>query len=165
MIQIILTIVLVISLITDIKDRKILNIVTLPTIFFAFIYHFIMSGFDGLLFSASGFFVGLGLLLIPFMLGGMGAGDVKLMAAIGALQGMQFVFYAFIYTALIGGIIAVVLLLKRKELFQSFQRILFATKLKTLEGLQKDDLHHAFPYGIAIVFGTFIYMGLGATWL
>ncbi|WP_102027451.1 A24 family peptidase [Salirhabdus sp. Marseille-P4669] len=160
MVETILILILIISLITDIKERRILNIVTLPTIVFAFSYHFISSGLDGLLFSVSGFFVGIGLLLIPFIMGGMGAGDVKLLAAIGALMGSLFVFYAFIYTALIGGLIAVILLAKKKELFSSFRRMLFAAQTKTLDGVYKEDMHHAFPYGVPIVFGTFLNMGV-----
>ncbi|QHS22505.1 prepilin peptidase [Virgibacillus sp. MSP4-1] len=165
MIEVILSVILIISLITDIKTRKILNIVTIPTIGFAFIYHVITGGLYGLLFSTSGFLLGLGLLFLPFLLGGVGAGDVKLLAAIGALQGMQFVFYAFIYTALIGGMIAVVLLLKRKDLLHSFKRILYVTKLRTLDSLNKDELHHAFPYGVAIVIGTFITLGAESLWV
>ncbi|GAA0480491.1 prepilin peptidase [Salinibacillus aidingensis] len=165
MIEVILSVILIISLITDIKARKILNIVTIPAIGFAFIYYVITGGLHGLLFSTGGFLLGLGLLFLPFLLGGVGAGDVKLLAAIGALQGMQFVFYAFIYTALIGGMIAVVLLLKRKDLLHSFKRILYVTQLKTLDSLNKDELHHAFPYGVAIVIGTFITLGAGSLWV
>ena len=45
----------------------------------------IISGWQGLVFSAAGFSAGLLILIIPFLLGGIGAGDVKLLAAIGCL--------------------------------------------------------------------------------
>ena len=83
------------------------------------------SGFEGFLFSGKGFLVGLGLLMIPYLLGGMGAGDVKLMAAIGALMGTSFVFYSFIYTALIGGLIALLLIFKKRGFMNSIKYFIF----------------------------------------
>ncbi|TLS35573.1 A24 family peptidase [Pseudalkalibacillus caeni] len=156
MATIILISILLISFFTDIKDRRILNIVTLPAIAFALIYHSVTGGFSGFQFSFFGFLVGLGLLFIPFAMGGMGAGDVKLLAAVGALQGPAFVFSAFLYTAMIGGLIAVLILLKQGQLMDSIKRILFASRLRTLDIVDKKELHHAFPYGVAIVLGTFI---------
>jgi prepilin peptidase CpaA len=156
-----LTIVLLISFVTDIRSRKILNIVTLPAILFAFTYHAATAGVEGFLFSGKGFLVGLGLLLIPYLLGGMGAGDVKLMAAIGALMGTSFVFYSFIYTALIGGMIAILLIIKTngfKNTIKSFfyNVILFRSNLGSMiVEKNKKSSSISFPYGIAIVLGTF----------
>ncbi|WHY76783.1 prepilin peptidase [Neobacillus sp. WH10] len=158
-IEIVLVTILIISLYTDIRDRKILNIVTLPTILFAFIFHIGTQGMEGFLFSGKGFLTGLGLLIIPYLLGGMGAGDVKLMAAIGALMGTNFVFYSFIYTALIGGVIALVLIIKQKGLVNSMKSffytiVFFRSNLGSM--LLGKDKHSSisFPYGIAIVLGT-----------
>jgi len=155
----ILIIVLLICLFTDIKSRKILNIVTLPTIVFGLIYNISTAGIVGLFFSGKGFLVGLGLLLIPYMLGGMGAGDVKLMAAIGALMGTSFVFYSFIYTALIGGVIAAFLILKTRGFKNSVKSFLFnIVFLRSSLGsiiIPKDKKSSiSFPYGVAIVLGT-----------
>lgn len=77
MTNLVIFLILIISILTDLRNRKILNIVTLPAILVAFIYHFFTSGLDGLLFSGQGFLVGLGLLFIPFVMGGIGAGDVN----------------------------------------------------------------------------------------
>lgn len=109
----ILGVTLIISLITDIRNRKILNIVTFPAMVIGLIYYTLTLGLDGFLFSSGGLLVGFFILLIPFLLGGMGAGDVKLMAAIGALTGVTFVIHSFFYTALFGGIIAVYLIIRR----------------------------------------------------
>jgi prepilin peptidase CpaA len=157
--NIILIVVLLICIFTDIRSRKILNIVTMPTIVFGLIYNISTTGVEGLLFSGKGFLVGLGLLLIPYMLGGMGAGDVKLMAAIGALMGTSFVFYSFIYTALIGGVIAVLLIIKTKgikNLFKSiFYNIVFLRSSLGSMVIPKDKQSSiSFPYGVAIVLGT-----------
>jgi prepilin peptidase CpaA len=158
-IYLILYIALIISLITDIKNRKILNIVTIPTIFFGIIYFSITQGWNGFLFSILGFFVGLGVLIIPFLLGGMGAGDVKLMGAIGALMGTSFVFYAFIYAALIGGVISLLLIIKSKGLRNSFKLVIynfiFFKRSFISKFINKDKENSiAFPYGVPIVLGT-----------
>lgn len=162
-IKIVLITILLISIYTDIKDRKILNSVTIPSIIFAVFYFLITQGVDGFFFSGKGFLVGLGLLIIPFMLGGMGAGDVKLLAAIGALMGTSFVFYSFIYTALIGGLIAIVLIIKQKGFINGivvplklliYTIFFFRSKLGTLLSSSKDHSSISFPYGVAIVLGT-----------
>lgn len=155
----ILVIVLLICIYTDTKSRRILNIVTIPTIILGLTYNIFTSGFEGLLFSGKGFLVGLGVLLIPFMLGGMGAGDVKLMAAIGALMGTSFVFYSFIYTAIIGGVIGVLLILKTRGFKNSVKSFFFDfVFLRSNLGsmiISKDKRSSiSFPYGVAIVLGT-----------
>lgn len=164
----ILCLILIISLITDIKKRKILNIVTLPAILLGFVFYTVTLGWEGFLFSGKGFLVGLGVLLIPYLLGGMGAGDVKLMAAIGALTGATFTFYAFIYTGLVGGIIAVILIIKSRGLLNSIKSGFFAIKsvffrMFLLRGSLGEMVIHnnkpteskiVFPYAIAITLGT-----------
>lgn len=160
MTMIILFLALTISFFTDLKNRKILNIVTFPAIFFGLIYNSITLGWDGFLFSFYGLLAGFALLVIPYALGGMAAGDVKLLMAIGALNGTVFVIGSFLYIAIIGGIIALLILIKKKELVDSLKRIFFSAQLRTLNGLSKNELHHAFPYGVAIVVGTVIYTGV-----
>ena len=157
---IIMFIALLISLYTDIKNRKILNIVTFPTILIGFLINTISLGWEGFLLSLLGMLTGFGLLVVPYLLGGMAAGDVKLLMAIGALQGAAFTFASFLYTALFGGLIAVIILISRKELGSSLKRIFFFAQLKTLDGVSKDELHHAFPYGVAIFLGTVVYTGV-----
>lgn len=155
----ILFITLLISVYTDIRSRKILNKVTLPAILIGLIYHSIISGFNGFTFSGLGLLVGIGLLFIPFAMGGMGAGDVKLMGAIGALMGSSFVFTTFLYTAIIGGLISLYIMIRRKELLSFFKRAMFsAVLLKETKGsvniLEKRDLAPSFPYGVAIALGA-----------
>ncbi|WP_316571643.1 A24 family peptidase [Neobacillus sp. YIM B06451] len=161
MANILLLILLVICLITDIKSRKILNIVTLPAILFGFLFYLLTNGYEGFLFSGKGFLVGLGVLFIPFAMGGIGAGDVKLLAAIGAMKGAFFVFYAFLYAAIVGGLIALFILIKRKDVKGFFMRIVNSIFLlsvsKSQDSIQmsKKDLAPSFPYGVAMAVGTF----------
>ena len=57
-------------------------------------------------------------MFIPFALGGMGAGDVKLMGVVGALKGPEFVWVAFLASAMAGGILAIGEMLKSGQLKQ-----------------------------------------------
>ena len=150
--------ILIISVITDVRHRKIFNLVTLPAILLAFIYHSFVSGLEGFLTSGEGFLVGLGLLIVPFLLGGIGAGDVKLLAAVGAWKGTIFIFYTGIYAGLIGGLIAIFLLLKRRELSYTVKQMLIsAVVLKSTNGslLIKDEMPRALslPYAVPIALG------------
>lgn len=63
-----------------------------------------------------GALVGFGLLIVPWLMHGMGAGDVKLMAAIGAWFGPAMTFYSFALGAVIGGVAAVVMILSSRRL-------------------------------------------------
>lgn len=160
LINIVLFVGLSISLFTDIKSRRILNIVTFPSMLIALTYHIATLGWEGFVFSSKGLSIGVGLLLIPYLLGGMGAGDVKLMAAIGALMGTSFVFYSFIYTALIGGFISLFLLVKQKGLVNLLRLILynvifFRSNLSLVPVKKENHSNITFPYGVAIVIGTF----------
>ncbi|MFC4321747.1 A24 family peptidase [Litchfieldia salsa] len=155
----ILFIALFISFITDIKERKILNIITLPTILYGVIYHSIANGWSGFLFSGFGFVVGFGLLLIPFILGGMGAGDVKLMSAIGSLMGAMFIMKAFVYISIIGGVISLFLIIRNRGYLDTVKNVgIMVPSLKdsqgniTLNEKSKDKI--VFPYGVPIVLGT-----------
>lgn len=156
----ILFLALSISFITDIKERLILNIVTFPAIILGLVLNTFQNGWEGLLFSFIGLLLGFGLLVIPYALGGIAAGDVKLLAAIGALKGASFVFSSFIYTSIIGCLIAILFLVKRKELFSSLKRIFISAKLKTLDSLDKTEMTETLPYGVAIALGTFLHMGV-----
>ncbi|MFP3361714.1 A24 family peptidase, partial [Planococcus sp. SIMBA_143] len=71
--------VLLISFITDVRNRRILNSVTFPAMGIGLLYYTMTLGLEGFLFSGAGLLVGFALLLIPYLLGGMGAGDVKLL--------------------------------------------------------------------------------------
>jgi prepilin peptidase CpaA len=98
-----------IAIIEDLRRLKIPNWVTLPTMLIAIVYHSVSGGFDGFLFSAAGMAVGIGLFIIPYLMGGMGAGDAKLVGAMGAILGPKGILVASVLIILTGGIYGLLL--------------------------------------------------------
>lgn len=156
--------VVLISVYTDLRQRKIYNYVVIPGALAGLALYTITGGTAGLLLGLKGLGLGFGLLLIPFALGGFGAGDVKLLGAIGALKGSVFVFKVFLGAGLAGGVLAILVLVKQKRLLSTFKRIGFSMyvffgsvfKVNTLKSLDKAEYHESLPYGLAIGIGTLI---------
>lgn len=170
--NILLIILLLICVVTDVRERKIYNKVLFPTFLIAMSYHFISAGTEGLTSSLLGTLTGFAILLIPYLMGGMGAGDVKLLAVIGALKGVSFVLMTSVFMALIGGIIGIGIILFRKgvtyRLKQLFYFLVFKRQgVESPFGFDKAALQTTFPYGVAIALGAVIaiYSGFGGLFL
>jgi prepilin peptidase CpaA len=126
---------------TDIWKFKVYNVLTVPVMFGGLAYHAFIGGWAGLGGSAVGLAFGFAILLLFYTMGGMGAGDVKLMAAVGAWLGMPLTFYVFIASALAGGVYAVALLALAggfKELIMNLHIAWFRAKAFTRR-LGSDD--------------------------
>ncbi|HZG70967.1 MAG TPA: prepilin peptidase [Chondromyces sp.] len=161
LLNILLFTVLLICVITDIRSRKIYNKIIFPSLILAFSLHVVHSGWAGLTESLLGFATGLGILLIPYLLGGMGAGDVKLLALIGAIKGAPFIFATAIYMGIIGGVIAISILLFRKGVFERLKNIFYFifslfNGLKIPLAIDKEGYKTTFPYGVAIAGGAVV---------
>ena len=165
---ILLTSILIFAAIQDLRFHRIPNLLTYPTMCGAVVYHFVTNGNEGVLFSTGGLVLGIAILLVPYLLGGMGAGDVKLMGAVGAALGPKGVFIALIFAGIFGGIYALAVLFLNRQYAKGFISG-FATSVKTFvvtghfisvpdpDEKKKPQL----CYGVAIAGGTFIYMFLG----
>lgn len=154
-----LFILLIICVVTDIRERKIYNSILYPILCASWILHLVVDGTSGLIGSLQGTVVGLGILLIPFFLGGMGAGDVKLLSVIGAIKGVQFVLMASLYMAFAGGIMAIIVLLFRKGTKARIMQAMYIVHgltngVKLPLPNEKEGLKTVFPYGIAIAAGA-----------
>ncbi len=119
----ILSFALIGAAVTDVRSSKIPNIITFPLASIGLIIHGISDGVEGVLFSLEGLALGFGLLLIFYMLGGMGAGDVKLLSAVGAIIGPYDVFIAFLMTSCLGGLYAVGLMVLTWGLPSTAERV------------------------------------------
>lgn len=110
----------------DLKERKIPNKVTFTGILIGFIFNLITGGLTGLLYGILGLFVGSAIFFLPFAMGGMGAGDVKLMGAIGSLMGWRFSVMTAFYSALVGSLMVLVYLLYSGKLRDTLKKMLFS---------------------------------------
>jgi prepilin peptidase CpaA len=109
-----------ISAVTDFWRFKVYNVLTIPLLFSGLIYHGLMSGGPGFSVSLLGAIFGFGILIIPYVMGGMGAGDVKLMSAVGAWLGLLLTFRVFIASSIAAGIYALVLITMSRKLLETW---------------------------------------------
>lgn len=97
--------------VTDFRSRRIPNVLTFGASVAAFVFWAASGGLTGLGFSLAGWVVGCLLFLPWFLLRGMGGGDVKLLAALGAWVGPGLAVWVALYAAIAGGVFAVVVTL------------------------------------------------------
>lgn len=157
----------------DLKERKIPNKITFTGILIGIMFNIITVGGMGLLQSLLGMFAGLAIFFLPFVMGGMGAGDVKLMGAIGALMGWRFSVMTALYSAIVGGIMVLIYLLHTGKLRETLKKMLYAlvnlllqfairlgynkTVYKAHEKFSKNSHEYKkiyIPYGVAIAGGA-----------
>lgn len=139
--------------ITDLWRRKIYNFTTYPAIACGVVLWTMAESWQGLWFSLAGLATGLGILFLFYFVGGVGAGDVKLLGAIGALKGANFVIWVMFYTGLIGGVMAFAIIIWKGMLFKTLSNIFFLLRHPSKAGeLEKGDPLYL-PYGLAISLG------------
>jgi prepilin peptidase CpaA len=97
-----------VACVSDLRTRRIPNALTFGAAGAAVLFHVWTGGLAGGLASVGGLVVGAGLMFVLFALGGMGAGDVKLLAALGAWLGPINAVWMVLYTGIAGGVIALV---------------------------------------------------------
>lgn len=127
---------------------------TLQTVFF---------GLSGLGDGALGLLVGFALLILPWLMHGMGAGDVKLMAAIGAWLGPWLTFVSFGAGAVLGGIVAIIMILSTGRAVHAYANMqTIATKMRRVDTAFSNfggartfgNTSQLLPYGVPLTFGT-----------
>src|SRR5437763_746154 len=103
------TVVVIVAAVIYGFELKVPNWVTFPFIISGWLYSTVAFGFEGLGWSLLGTVIGLALLLPLYAIGGMGAGDVKLLAGVGAWMGSAVTLGAFVTSAVVGGLMAMVM--------------------------------------------------------
>jgi prepilin peptidase CpaA len=166
------TITLVVAAVIDGLKLKVPNWITFPMIISGWIYSAAFSpyaGWEGLVYSLLGTLVGLALLMPAYAIGGMGAGDVKLLAGVGAWVWGTTTLYAFALSAVIGGVIAVLMVLSRRTWFKHHAQFwMICTEILTVKDPEKLAAIAAerkptmmlLPYGIPIAIGTIAYFAI-----
>lgn len=160
------TITLIVAAVIDGYKLKVPNWITFPMIISGWVVSTMSFGLEGLGWSLIGTLVGLALLLPAYAIGGMGAGDVKLLAGVGAWVGGTITLYAFCVSAIIGGVIAVGMVLYRKAWHKHYAQfwsiwaemvtIRDPEKLSVIAAERKSSMM-LLPYGIPIAIGTIAY--------
>jgi len=145
-----------VATVVDIRVRRIPN--TLTAAMAGVGIGLAASGASGVSLGASiaGFVVGLALMMPGHMLGATGAGDVKFMAAIGAIVGPALVVSSFLFTALAGGVLAVAVAVRRQRLGATIAGTgrLMAAPGDAKKEIRAADKSSRFAYGPAIAIGS-----------
>lgn len=149
---------------SDLRTRRIPNWITVPGAMLGFALQTWSGGLQGALASLAGAGLGLGVFIALYLAGGMGAGDVKLFGAVGALVGPQALILVFVFTGLLGGIAATTLVVSRGRLRETLNKtgsLLF--DLVRLRSRHRREASRAaatgslrLPYGAVIAAGTLV---------
>src|SRR6187431_3243575 len=135
------TITLIVAAVIDGLQLKVPNWITFPMIITGWIYSVALSpyaGWEGLMYSVLGTVVGLALLLPAYAIGGMGAGDVKLLAGVGAWVWSTTTLYAFVVSTIVGAIIAILMVLFRRKWGQHHAQFwMICTEILTVKDPEK----------------------------
>jgi prepilin peptidase CpaA len=150
----------------DYKERRVPNWLNAALALVGFAVQGYFHGAGGLANGFLGLLVGFGVLIIPWAMHGMGAGDVKLMAAIGVFFGPWMTFLAFAVGALLGGIIAAVMIVSSGRLQQAYANLgIIFVKVKSRDtAFSEFGSAHSFaqggsqllPYGVPLTIGSLL---------
>jgi len=152
---------LIISVFTDVRDGKIYNVVTVPAALLGLVLNIVTKGLPGAWSSLAGLALGLALFFLSAFLGRiLGAGDCKLFAAVGALQGPQLLLWAILFSLVMGGVLGLLVALWRGVLRHSLQRVwqavYFKIYLKMPMDISQSSSKLRLPYAVAILAGTLL---------
>ena len=156
-VQVVLIALVLASAWCDVRTRRIPNWLTVSGALCGLALNVYEDGLPGALPSIAGLFSGLGIFMLLYLAGGMGAGDVKLFGAVGAMIGPGRLLIVFVLTGLLGGIAAVVLSLSRGRLGSAIQRtgeMLFDLGRLRMPQAREDAMR--LPYGAVIAGGTLL---------
>lgn len=174
-IDLVLFVLLLLCSFEDVRNKLIPNKYTIPALLAGFVLMSMNYGLDGLKNSFLGFILGFFIFFVPFVFGLMGAGDVKLMAAIGALKGFTFTVYTIFAVGIAGGIMVIIYAIYKKQMLKTIinmfgillKPIAKVIYLNTNNGLsqkvfnyfENTKLEHSdlyIPYAVPITVGTII---------
>jgi prepilin peptidase CpaA len=146
---------------TDVRYRRIPNKLVLVTLIAGLTLNGIFGGTHGLLVSLGGFALAFGLMFMLHVFGTMGAGDVKLFAAIGAVNTLRLVLPTLLIVALTGGVLAIIKMIYsgrvRATMFGVFQFFYGLLPGQTVPRFDiPEDRSYTLPYAVPICFGSLI---------
>ncbi len=162
----------------DIRFRRIPNWISVTGVVLGLVLNSFLQqqgsrifGLQGLVFSLEGLALGFGLYFVLYALRAMGAGDVKLMGAVGALAGPRDWFGIFLFTAILGGVLALMVIVLRgrvKKTFWNVGYILGEMRHGRPAYINREELDVknpksvGLPHGAVIAVGTVFFLALSA---
>ena len=167
--EIVLVFVLFLSVIFDLRVRRIPNWLTVPGVMAGLLLNG-LEGFAQFLHSFLGLMVGVGVLIVPFALGWLGAGDVKLFGMVGAVLGVQWIPRVLFYSGVMSGMLAVFVVIMRGVNLKAFPRMWMDLKVFVMslgqvlpEGVSQRTSHKkSIPWAVAIGLGVVVAFYLDA---
>lgn len=153
--------VLLVAVYTDWRWRKIYNWLTLPALGLGLVLNGIFGGLGGLGNGLLGMLIAFLVFLGLFVFGGMGGGDLKLMAAIGAWLGYPDIVVAMLYVAVVGGVLSIGYAARYGKLREVLRNVYWFFASALVPGgkpsaILAESAAPKFPYGVAIAIGTAI---------
>ena len=154
----------------DVQQRRIPNWLTYPAILAGVLLRAHFWGVNGALTALAGCLLSAGIVFVFYAVRAMGAGDLKLLAAVGAFTGPHYAIQTLLATAIAGGVLAIIYVLYRGRLRATLGNVGEVMKFHVAGGMQAhpdfnldnpDALR--MPYGLAIAAGTF-YTCVTACW-
>ncbi len=155
----------------DLKTRRIPNYLTFSAALAGLACNLALSGWHGLVDGFLGLLLGFGFLILPYILGGMGAGDVKALAALGAWLGPTGTLYLFCYMGVAGGLMSLAVMIWHGILWQKIRRVWTfllnlilswgsrTTEIKTQAPAKEAPV--GIPYGVAMALGMAVLVVTG----
>ena len=140
------------AVIEDMGWRRISNWTTGGALVAGLIVHFLQRSWSGVLHSLLGAAIGFAAFLVFYLLGGMGGGDVKLMAGFGALLGDSRILPAALLAAASGGVIALGYLAVRSL----FRRLKIGFGIAVQDAAGGAESRESIPYAPAITAGVWL---------
>lgn len=168
-IEVLLLIVALAAAMYDVRYRRIPNWVSVGGIAAGVLANSLKHGVPGLLFALGGFALGFGLYFLLYLIHAMGAGDVKLMGAIGALVGWKNWIAIFVIAAIVGGIMAMIVIVTRgrvKKTFWNIGYLLNEMRRGRPAYVNREELDvkspqsTGLPHGAVIAVATLFYLAL-----
>jgi prepilin peptidase CpaA len=167
---ILIAVVVGIAIVTDVRSRRIPNSLTFSALGAALVVRFAFQGWAGLGLALVGAIIAPLVLLIVHAGRGIGMGDLKLAAAVGAFFGPVAAVVAMLASAILGGVLAMALLMQRGQLLAEFFSLFLVgvpflkRKLATDSPADASPQVTTMPYGVAIAIGSLTTLA-GYAWL
>lgn len=146
---------LVIAVAIDVHRHRIPNVLLLLGLLFCWAARLYAEGLEGLAESGVSLLIGFALFIPLYLLGGMAAGDVKLMAVVGAFLTPSGAMWAALFSVLAGSLIGILMIALCGQLGRTLSRYLLMARSRSYLGPEANEVSaKAFPYSVAILIGT-----------